>query len=207
MPRPNVPSRPVCKYFSTPRGCFAADKCHYLHGDPETQKYAPYEENKICRFYVQGYCKRGFDCWFRHVEPSQVAGPNESDLTCGICFEDRPALYGLLSDCSHGFCLDCIRQWRDPQGKGTDMTEAGVHKTCPMCRTKTKFIVPSSMFYKQGDPRKVLVIQKYKDSMARVPCRYFSRSSPTDRFCPFGRDCFYQHRNPDGTPYVFQDGV
>lgn len=53
--------------------------------------------------------------------------------------------------------------------------------------------------------------------------RYFVKSSPADRFCPFGnvnhsvngagmnissgRDCFYQHCNDDGTPYVFQDGV
>lgn len=25
--------------------------------------------------------------------------------------------------------------------------------------------------------------------------------------CPYGKDCFYQHLNEDGTPYVFKDGV
>lgn len=25
--------------------------------------------------------------------------------------------------------------------------------------------------------------------------------------CPFGKDCFYQHRNDDGTTYIFPDGV
>lgn len=25
--------------------------------------------------------------------------------------------------------------------------------------------------------------------------------------CPFGKDCFYQHRNADGTPHVLTDGV
>jgi hypothetical protein len=27
------------------------------------------------------------------------------------------------------------------------------------------------------------------------------------RFCPFGKDCFYQHLNDDGTEYVFVKGV
>lgn len=37
--------------------------------------------------------------------------------------------------------------------------------------------------------------------------RYFQRSSPDHRYCPFGKDCFYQHQNADGTPYVFKYGV
>lgn len=41
MPRPNVKPRPVCRYYNTPRGCFAGNKCHYCHGDPVKQKYAP----------------------------------------------------------------------------------------------------------------------------------------------------------------------
>lgn len=38
-------------------------------------------------------------------------------------------------------------------------------------------------------------------------CRHFETSPSYDRFCPFGKDCFYQHRNADGTPYVFAHGV
>lgn len=29
----------------------------------------------------------------------------------------------------------------------------------------------------------------------------------TNPFCPFGKDCFYQHLNEDGTPHVFVQGV
>jgi len=25
--------------------------------------------------------------------------------------------------------------------------------------------------------------------------------------CPFGKDCFYQHRHDDGTPHVFKNGT
>ncbi|KAF8586032.1 hypothetical protein K439DRAFT_1002083 [Ramaria rubella] len=246
MPRPYVAPRPRCRYYDTSRGCFANDKCRYLHGDPAVQKYAPYEENKTCRFYAQGYCKRGNDCWFRHVDaggsPDVGAGADvgvemreteaesaESDPACSICFEDKPALYGLLSGCSHAFCLNvccssqrliasetlridsiasqCIRKWREPEGKGVEMTDSRIHKTCPMCRVSTKFIVPSSRFYAQDSPHKADVIAKYKQSMARVPCRYFVHSKPGNRFCPFGRDCFYRHANADGTPYEFPHGV
>lgn len=37
--------------------------------------------------------------------------------------------------------------------------------------------------------------------------RYFQRSRPGRRQCPFGRDCFYQHIEEDGTPYVFPLGA
>lgn len=37
--------------------------------------------------------------------------------------------------------------------------------------------------------------------------RYFVQSPASDRFCPFGKDCFYQHLNDDGTPFIFDLGV
>jgi len=43
--------------------------------------------------------------------------------------------------------------------------------------------------------------------MGRIPCKYFAKSRAKKPFCPFGRDCFYQHLNADGTPFVFEDGV
>ena len=33
------------------------------------------------------------------------------------------------------------------------------------------------------------------------------RCSSEKLFCPFGKDCFYQHLNNDGTEYVFKNGV
>ena len=43
-----------------------------------------------------------------------------------------------------------------------------------------------------------------------VEPRYFQDSrakNPKKLFCPFGKDCFYQHLNDDGTKYEFKDGV
>lgn len=134
-------------------------------------------------------------------------------------------MYGLLEGCSHIFCVDCIRQWRVNQGKPEETVASGVTKQCPLCRAPSRFITPSRSFYPAESPKKAEIIEQYKASMAKVPCRcvlrlhlrssgvlmhdqrHFEASPSYDRFCPFGRDCFYQHRNADGTPYVFPHGV
>ncbi|KAJ3841340.1 hypothetical protein F5878DRAFT_19621 [Lentinula raphanica] len=219
MDRPSTSkARGVCKYYQTPRGCFAGDKCKFLHGDstadtkdPST-RLTPYDQAKVCRYFANGFCKHGDKCWFRHIPPPQpdetVFATDPIDESCSICFE-KPAVYGLLTGCSHVFCIPCLKEWRDPRDKSEDVVQSGVHKKCPMCRTPSKFITPSSLFYKHDDPRKTQTISAYKDSMARVPCRYFVESKTKSKklFCPFGKDCFYQHLNDDGTPYTFADGV
>ncbi|KAL0953540.1 hypothetical protein HGRIS_004762 [Hohenbuehelia grisea] len=212
-------ARGVCRYYTQPRGCFAGNSCKFLHGEPETEKLTPYDKAKTCRFYAQGYCKRGEQCWFRHVKPANsspnpIAGPSsapmeeESSEACCICFE-MPVTYGLLAGCSHVFCIVCIRKWRSSADKSIDVVLSGATKKCPMCRTKSRFITPSSIFYPTGHPEKDQVIDRYQQSMAKLPCRFFqaSKSKPSGPMCPFGRDCFYQHMNDDGTPYVFREGA
>lgn len=51
------------------------------------------------------------------------------------------------------------------------MIEAGTTKTCPMCRTSSRFVVPSSLFFPEGDPKKIEATERYKSSMARIKCR------------------------------------
>jgi len=220
-------SRPrgVCVYFNRPGGCHNGEMCKFLHGAGET--LSPYDKNKSCKFYAAGFCTRGDNCWFRHVSstppnhPTINAAPqvavepalnpalrapdtSDEDNLCCICHE-KPIIYGLLMSCSHICCLPCIRGWRDPTGKTPDLVESGNTKKCPYCRTPSKLITPSSVFYPSGDPRKNAMIESYKASMARMSCKYFERS--TRRYCPFGRDCFYQHKNRDGTTYVFPFGA
>ncbi|THU99153.1 hypothetical protein K435DRAFT_818674 [Dendrothele bispora CBS 962.96] len=208
--------RGICRYYKCPRGCFAGKNCKFLHADPAVDKgpnakLTPYDQAKTCRYYSQGYCKRGDKCWFLHAAPSTHASrsPEEAEDLCSICFE-KPNLYGLLTGCSHVFCITCIKQWRDPTEKSGDLIDSGVHKKCPMCRVPSKYIVPSSLPVKHGDPMKIEVINAYKQSMSRIPCRYFMRSLALDQNkprCPFGKDCFYKHVKEDGTPYVFTEGV
>ncbi|TFK51721.1 hypothetical protein OE88DRAFT_1629053 [Heliocybe sulcata] len=209
--------RGVCKYYNTPRGCFAGDKCRFLHGDAET--LTPYDRSKTCVYYAAGYCRRGDQCWFKHVAPGKVNLAESSGSAkveqvvaegladeCSICYE-KPTTYGLLVGCSHVFCIKCIREWRDATEKSSETVSSVTIKKCPYCRVDVCFVTPSSLYYPEGHPGKERTIQKYKESMARVPCRYFQKSPSQDRFCPFGADCFYQHQNDDGTPYVFDKGI
>ncbi|KAG6844636.1 hypothetical protein H0H87_005293 [Tephrocybe sp. NHM501043] len=209
-------ARGICKYYTTDRGCFNAKNCKFLHsaepaiGPSSSQPHTltPYDQAKRCKYYDDGYCKRGDKCWFAHQPKviTKVQGEVDDDEElCSICFE-KPSLYGLLGGCNHIFCIDCIRKWRDPTGKGSDISNI---KKCPMCRAKCRYIIPSSRFCKDG-PEKQQIVQKYKDSMARVPCKHFASTkakNPNKPMCPFGKDCFYQHLNEDGTPYTFEHGA
>ncbi|KAF7370748.1 hypothetical protein MSAN_00708100 [Mycena sanguinolenta] len=201
-------SRGICKYYNTERGCFAPPgKCKFLHGPDAT--HTPYDQAKTCRFYAAGFCKRGAKCWFIHTKGKEKAvETDEEDDLCSICF-DKPDTYGLLTDCSHIFCITCIKQWRDPANKSIDVVDSGNTKRCPMCRGSSKFIIPSSKFYPQGEAKDA-ALARYMDSMKRVPCKHFQKSLASGRgtpFCPFGKDCFYQHRNPDGTDYISILGI
>lgn len=201
-------SRGICRYYKTPRGCYAGDDCKFLHGAEEN--LTPYDKSKVCRYYIQGHCTRGTRCWFRH-ELMKIPLDEElkhfDENMCNICME-KPQTYGLLTGCGHVFCLECIRQWREPQGKSSDMVMSGVIKRCPYCRSPSRFITPSTHFFPQDHPRKQEAIDSYKNSMARVPCKYFVETSASGKpCCPFGLDCFYQHLNPDGTPHEFPYGA
>ncbi|KAI0331435.1 hypothetical protein GY45DRAFT_1248626 [Cubamyces sp. BRFM 1775] len=209
-----VTSKPrgICKYYNTERGCYAGSKCKFLHG--EAERMTPFDKNKVCRFYAAGHCRRGDKCWFLHADPNEVASGSqarslsndEADQLCSVCY-DKPTVYGLLEGCSHIFCISCIKNWRGKNGKSEDIIQAGTNKQCPMCRTASRFVTPSAHFYPQENPQKAEIIAKYKASMARVKCKYFEKSRPNKRFCPFGKDCFYKHENADGTPYVFEHGA
>ncbi|KAF7356743.1 hypothetical protein MVEN_01009300 [Mycena venus] len=199
-------SRGICKYYTTDRGCFAGSNCKFLHGPAAT--HTPYDQAKTCRFYAAGFCKRGAQCWFPHTKGKEKEVIEDEDDLCSICF-DKPVTYGLLTGCSHIFCITCIKQWRDPQNKSVDVVDSGNIKRCPMCRQPAKFIIPSSKFYAQGEAKDA-AMARYMDSMKRVPCKHFQKSLSSARaipFCPFGKDCFYQHRNPDGSDHVTTQGV
>ncbi|KJA23618.1 hypothetical protein HYPSUDRAFT_137701 [Hypholoma sublateritium FD-334 SS-4] len=204
-------ARGVCKYYTDPRGCYAKDQCKFLHSEPpkegEEPALTPYDRSKTCKFYSQGYCRRGDECWFLHADAKGKGPLEEEDDLCSICFE-KPTTYGLLTGCSHIFCTTCIKQWRDPSRKPIGVLDSGNTKRCPMCRAPSRFITPSSKFWPDGSTEKQKTVESYRESMARVQCRFFQKSIRKDRLiCPFGNECFYQHKKPDGTIHLFRDGV
>lgn len=58
---------------------------------------------------------------------------------CPICQDEPRAIkvYGLMKNCNHVFCYDCIIIWRR-----TNAT----NKDCPICRTRSPFILKSSVY-------------------------------------------------------------
>jgi E3 ubiquitin-protein ligase makorin len=124
-----------------------------------------------------------------------TAGPNDNDdLECGICYEPvkqkSDPRFGLLT-CEHVFCLQCIRTWRAKHSQ----TTADNLRSCPMCRTLTYFVTPSTEWV-SDQAKKTKVIDDYKKNLGQIPCAYFNYG---DGSCPFGSSCFYAHRHRDGS--------
>eukprot|EP00873_Tetraselmis_striata_P010065 jgi/Tetstr1/430329/TSEL_020154.t1 len=68
-------------------------------------------------------------------------------------------------------------------------------RTCPLCRTTTHFITPSSVWPSTAE-EKARIINGYKAKLSSIDCRHFNRGNGT---CPFGTSCFYRHMLPDGS--------
>jgi E3 ubiquitin-protein ligase makorin len=119
------------------------------------------------------------------------------DITCTICMEEVTAevgrRFGLLTGCTHAFCLECIREWRGRVDLPAETTRA-----CPVCRTLSYLVIPCERFIADVG-RKAIVASDYHGSQRRIPCRHYNYGKGT---CPFGTSCFYAHLNADGTPAV-----
>jgi E3 ubiquitin-protein ligase makorin len=106
--------------------------------------------------------------------------------------------FGLLPGCSHAFCLGCIKAWRaSPQSAGRAAGQAAAEhtRTCPVCRTVSFFVVPSTVF-PADEAEKALLLEQYRTRLAATPCRHFDRGAGT---CPFGSSCFFGHALADGS--------
>jgi len=114
-------------------------------------------------------------------------------VECGICYEKISSTgdktLGLLANCNHVFCYNCIKKWRS-----TVLNLSSV-KSCPLCRKISFYIIPSSIFPKNED-EKNLIVNEYRKSRMKIRCKYYRY--PDHQFCPFGDECFYAHLLPNG---------
>lgn len=122
------------------------------------------------------------------VIAEETAASREAE--CAICMENplrRGEWFGVLTGCTHSFCLSCIRAWR---GR-TDLPPETV-RSCPACRAHSHFIVPSPRVLLHPTT-KVAVLESYRLKLREIPCRNYDFGRGT---CPFGSSCFYAHRLP-----------
>ena len=106
---------------------------------------------------------------------------------CGICLEEVTSApgrhFGLLTSCTHAFCLDCVRAWR-----GRVDLPVATTRCCPVCRRLSYCVVPSSRFVSDAG-RKAVLLSEYKSALRTVACRHWAATGA----CPFGSSCWYDH--------------
>ncbi|XP_070558317.1 probable E3 ubiquitin-protein ligase makorin-1 [Ptychodera flava] len=184
----------LCPYaiFGT---CRYGDNCKYLHGntcdmcgkaclhpdDPDQN-----EKHKL-------------ECIAEHERNMEIsfAVQHSKEKTCGICMEvilektdPKERKFGILSECSHAYCLSCIRKWRSAK-----QFERKIVRACPECRIPSNFVTPSDYWVDDKEEKQKL-IEGYKSVLSTKPCKYFDQGRGA---CPFGGSCFYLHLYPDGT--------
>ncbi|XP_068125523.1 probable E3 ubiquitin-protein ligase makorin-1 [Hyperolius riggenbachi] len=118
------------------------------------------------------------------------------EVVCGICMDkvyDKQAaeerVFGILPNCSHAYCLGCIKQWR----KTKDFRNEVV-KGCPQCRVKSSYFIPHK-YWVDDSSEKLKLIEDFKEKTGKIRCRFFYQSNGR---CPFKSDCIYRHELPNG---------
>ncbi len=210
---PSVPSQPVSTENTNLWGAPTNGGDSDDHGrnwniqESESQKPAvdfPYQWREedgnlsddwrpACKFFARGTCTAGNGCKFRHVWST----PSDNDKRlCEICSEDiilKGSKYGLLENCDHVFCLNCIREWRNQKEKQDRLNL----RKCPICRIDSFLIIPSSEY--ATSERKYQELEAYKRTLGVIPCKKFNKG---DGSCPFGDSCMYLHEKPDGSRFM-----
>ncbi|ORX43355.1 hypothetical protein BCR36DRAFT_415540 [Piromyces finnis] len=118
---------------------------------------------------------------------------NYKELLCEKCGE-KPTQYGLLTECDHIFCLECIKKiWRVPESD----SEKFSHK-CPICNVPSFHFIPSDIYCHSG-PLKKHIIDRFRTRCSRISCKFYERvRHDGSHYCPFGQMCLFAHKNSNG---------
>lgn len=183
----------LCPYLKPGESkCRYGDRCEYEHG----------ELCDLCGCYClspndskQRKAHRT-ECIQQHQNDMELAFAvaRSRDKSCGICFEvimekAREQRFGILPNCNHIFCLECIRKWRQEK-----QFETKIIRACPECRTTSDFVCPSAYWVDTKDDKDKL-LSDYKKALEAKQCKYFKQGDGT---CPFGNKCFYKHALKNG---------
>ncbi|NWX03894.1 MKRN1 ligase, partial [Caloenas nicobarica] len=100
-------------------------------------------------------------------------------------------LFGILPNCSHAYCVGCIRKWRRSQD-----FQSAVIKACPECRVTSSYYIPHK-YWISDRAEKEKLIETFKARTGKIRCKFFVRNRGR---CPFKSDCIYLHELPAGRP-------
>ncbi|KAM6202881.1 E3 ubiquitin-protein ligase makorin-1 isoform 2-T2 [Rhynchocyon petersi] len=144
MELPAVESKKqLCPYAAVGE-CRYGENCVYLHGDScdmcGLQVLHPVDAAQRSQ-----HIKSCIEAHEKDMELS-FAVQRSKDMVCGICMEvvyekanPSERRFGILSNCSHTYCLRCIRKWRSAK-----QFESKIIKSCPECRITSNFVIPTT---------------------------------------------------------------
>lgn len=149
------------------------ESCAYAHG--ELCEFCG--KNCLDPFNSEQRKQHEKECIAAHEKEMEIAFSiqRSKEKTCGICFDivwekdAREQRFGILPNCNHCFCLECIRTWR--QAKQFDNK---IIRACPECRVCSDFVCPSS-FWVDNVEEKQKLITKYKTALSEKDCKYFKK--------------------------------
>ncbi|NXC22897.1 MKRN1 ligase, partial [Corythaeola cristata] len=98
-------------------------------------------------------------------------------------------LFGILPNCSHAYCVGCIRKWRQSRD-----FQSTVIKACPECRVTSSYYIPHKYWVSDVHEKEKL-IETFKARTGKMRCKFFIRNRGR---CPFKSDCIYLHELPAG---------
>jgi hypothetical protein len=165
-------STTLCPYLMKSGFC-RYETCSYAHGElcELCEKFCldPHDTEQRKR--------HNSECIAAHEKEMEIAFSiqRSKEKTCGICFDvvwekdGREQRFGILPNCNHCFCLECIRTWR--QAKQFDNK---IIRSCPECRTCSDFVCPSSFWVDSAEEKEKL-ITKYKSALSEKDCKYFKK--------------------------------
>eukprot|EP00048_Salpingoeca_helianthica_P007165 m.107392 g.107392 ORF g.107392 m.107392 type:complete len:384 (+) comp14249_c1_seq13:145-1296(+) len=190
---PHTNLRVLCPYAEASGSC-SVEGCKYLHGEecPCCLRRCLHPDDLEYNAAHIESCLEMVD----QVMSSVAMVEKSAAVECCICMEkvlekeDRSERrFGILQNCNHAFCLACVRSWRSKHDQGQSSA-----RTCPICREKSFFVVPSSVWITDPEEKRAL-IDEYKANMSTIDCKHYRNG---DGACPFGDSCFYRHVDREG---------
>ncbi|KAG4095585.1 hypothetical protein H8356DRAFT_944825 [Neocallimastix lanati (nom. inval.)] len=177
--------------------CKFGKHCRFIHGKScslcKENVYNPLEDLADQMIEHSKICKK-MNLDKKEVKESSTDEEEEEiNYTCSICLENivPPMKFGVLCNCNHYFCYECIKIWRNSQ----DFSDINNHLKCPLCKTKSQFLIPSKEFPKTDKERDML-ITKYRQELANTECKKLRDTNY--KYCPYGDNCIYSHYKPNG---------
>jgi len=165
----------VCKSFVLKEKCKFGLKCMFLHTkDINVIKLTP------CKFLDN--CRRT-NCPYGHEE---FPDNSINDNCCNICLSDIYKMnkrFGLLLECDHKFCVQCLRQHRQNIQSYPDQKQ---RLSCPTCRVFSNNYFSSKVFL--SGTKKKKEYQEYIYRCSKIPCKFSNTY-----VCPRSWNCHFKH--------------